>query len=82
MVNQNQFDAGLEKLRTDLSNEIAASVQTIKDTIIQQLLESNKALQEKVASLEKKVRQLDIDHQTSSQYNRQNNILISGNPLK
>ena len=55
-------------------------MQSIKDTIIHQLVESNKFLQEKVASLEKRVVQLEIDHQTSAQYNRQNNLLISGIP--
>ena len=80
MVNQIKFEEGIEKLRTDLTNEIHASIQSIKDTVIQKLLESNQMLQNKVTTLEKQVLQLQIDHETSNQYNRQNNILISGTP--
>ena len=80
MVNQNQLDSSLDKLCEETSNKIEDSIKSIKDTIIQQLVDANKNLQAKVFSLEKKVQQLEIDHQASNQYNRQTNILISGIP--
>ena len=54
MVNQNQLDSSLDKLRDEISNKIEDSIKSIKDTIIQQLVDANKNLQAKVFSLEKK----------------------------
>ena len=78
MVSQKEFDEGLEKLRTDLSKEITGSINSIKDTVIAQLLEANSKLQEKVENVEERV--LVLEHQASLQYSRQLNVVISGIP--
>ena len=78
MVNQQQFNDGLEKLRTDLTTLINDSLQSIKDTIISNLVTANKSLQQKVEALEEKVVGLETELQASLQYTRQNNLLISG----
>ena len=80
MVNQQQFDIGLDKLRTDLTLLINESIKSIQDTIITNLVNSNKMLQEKVEVLEDKVVSLEAELHANNQYTRQNNLLISGIP--
>ena len=63
MVNQKVFEEGLDKLRADLGKQIDDSIQSIKDTVIANLVEANKSLQLKVENLEGKLTQLEIDQQ-------------------
>ena len=80
MVTQTQLNDGLEKLRNDLTMLINESIQSVKDTIISNLTKANKDLFEKIQLLEEKVVSLESELQASNQYNRQNNLLISGIP--
>ena len=80
MVTQTQLNDGLEKLRTDLTMLINESIQSVKDTIISNLTQANKDLFDKIQLLEEKVVSLESELQASNQYNRQNNLLISGIP--
>ena len=80
MVTQAQFTEGLEKLRNDLTVLLNESIQSIKDTVISNLTKANKDLYSKIQVLEAKVVSLETDLQASMQYNRQNNLLISGIP--
>ena len=80
MVTQTQLNDGLEKLRNDLTTLINESIQSVKDTIIANLTKANKDLFDKIKLLEDKVVSLESELQASNQYNRQNNLLISGIP--
>ena len=80
MVNQTQFDNGLDKLRTDLTLLINSSIKSIQDTVISNLVQLNKKLQEKVDMLEDKVVSLEAELHANNQYTRQNNLLISDIP--
>ena len=57
---------------------INESLQSIKDTIISNLVTANKSLQNKVEVLEEKVARLEAGLQAGLQYTRQNNLVISG----
>ena len=82
MVSQQQFKDGLAKLRVDLTQEIMQSINSLKDTIIENLVQANKALQTSVNELEERVIKLESDLQASQQYSRQNNLVISGIPAE
>ena len=82
MVTQAQLNEGLEKLRTDLTTIINESILSVKDALILNLTEANKNMSAKIQALEDKVVNLETQLQANLQYNRQNNILISGIPAE
>ena len=65
-----------KELQISIDNSIAA----FRTTIIDNLVEANKNLQKRVDVLEGFVKQLVLDFQANLQYQRQNNIIISGIP--
>ena len=80
MVTKKDLEDGLAKLEAELKETFISSIETLKSQIIDNLVEANKLLQGRVKSLEEKVNKLEIDFQESLQYNRQNNLIISGIP--
>ena len=82
MVTQAQLNEGLEKLRSDLTTIINESILSVKDALILNLTEANKNMSAKIQALEDKVVNLETQLQANLQYNRQNNILISGIPAE
>ena len=82
MVSQQKFEDGLSKLRFDVTQDLMKSIDALKNTIIDNLVEANKVLQQKVQVLGDRVTKLESDLQATQQYSRQNNILISGIPAE
>ena len=80
MVNKAELDNSLQLLKNDLIQTINNSISDLREKIVDNLVQANKELQGKVKVLESKVSQLEIDLQSSLQYNRLNNIIISGIP--
>ena len=74
LVNENftRVDNSLTSIQKDLAE--------MRATIIENLLNENKKLQEKVKNLEKKMDQLEVASESTNQYGRRNNIEISGIP--
>ena len=88
MVTKQQLDESLGTLKNELATQLKAEIKTVVDesisalreNIIDKLLEENKSLKKKVASLEKNVRSLTVAVADSQQYSRLNNLVISGIP--
>ena len=83
-LTKEDLDASLLKLKIDLTNdlgkEILESIQAVKDTVIQNLLEENEKLRDRVSSLEDRMTALEQGHHETAQYHRQQNLLITGIP--
>ena len=73
MVTKQQLDESLNQMRKDLTETINESIKGLQEHIIDNLVKANKELQDKVDKLE-------MELQASLQYNRLNNIIISGIP--
>ena len=75
---------GLDKQRallaTELKGVVEKSISDLREHVIDKLIASNKELQSKVSDLEHEVHTLNTELQKSLQYNRLNNIVISGIP--
>ena len=75
---------GLDKQRallaTELKGVVEKSISDLREHVINKLIASNKELQSKVSDLEHEVYTLNTELQKSLQYNRLNNIVISGIP--
>lgn len=80
MVTKAQLEEALDVLRTDIKNDMDKSISELREHVINQLIEANKSLQKKVNVLEDRVKYLERDFRASEQYNRLNNIVISGIP--
>ena len=80
MLTQKDLDDSLSQLRTDLTEVIKASIDAVKDTVINNLVSSNKELQIHVKQLEERVTALETELNSNLQYNRLNNLVISGIP--
>ena len=80
VLTKKDLDAGFEGLKGELQTMIDSSIAGLRATIIENLVEANKALQHRVEMLEGVVEQLTLDFQANLQYQRQNNIIISGIP--
>ena len=80
MVTKQQLDDSLAALRKDLKLDIDESINILRKQIIDQLVDSNKLLQKKVGDLENKVQKLEREINSTQQYNRLNNLIISGIP--
>ena len=84
VLTMKDLEEGLDKHRTQLTNELRGivenSIAELREHVINQLVESNKRLQTEVSVLKQEVHNLNLELQKSLQYNRLNNILISGIP--
>ena len=80
VLTKKDLDAGLEGLKAEFQAIIQTNISELREAIIDNLVEANKALQLKVVQLEEVVERLTIEFQANLQYQRQNNIIISGIP--
>ena len=88
MVTKKELEDSLGTLKTELASQLKTeikaavdeSINALQENVINRLLQDNKLLKEKVASLERNVRSLTIAVADSLQYSRLNNIVISGIP--
>ena len=80
MLTQKDLDDSLTQLRTDLTEVIKTSIDAVKDTVINNLASANKELQHHVKKLEERVTELETELHSNLQYNRLNNLIISGIP--
>ena len=80
MLTQKDLDDSLTQLRTDLTEVIKTSIDAVKDTVINNLVSANKELQHHVKKLEERVTELETELHSNLQYNRLNNLIISGIP--
>ena len=78
------FDIKMEKL-TENHTKISTDLEELKNVIIQNLVESNKklqntikTLQNKVEKMEKREKEMSVQIEKQNQYGRRNNIEISG----
>ena len=82
VLSKKDLDAGLEGLKAEFKNINDKSISDLRASIIDNLVETNKALQRKVEKWKGIVEQLTLDFQANLQYQRQNNIIISGIPAE
>ena len=80
VLTKKDLDDALESIKLELQSCIQTSIESLKTQIIDNLVSSNKVMQSKIKVLENTVYQLEIDLQASLQYNRLNNLVISGIP--
>ena len=80
VLTKKDLDEGFKDLKGELQILIDNSIAGLRASIIDNLVEANKNLQQRVNKLEGVVEQLTLDFQANLQYQRQNNIIISGIP--
>ena len=80
MVTKKDLDDGLTKLRVELTESLNKSILELREHVINKLMEANDGLKAQVKVLETKVVNLEKELQSSLQYNRLNNVVISGIP--
>ena len=80
MVSKTDFDKGLAGLKSELKEFIDQSISQLREQVIDNLIQANLQLQGNVTLLENKVNNLQLELQASFQYNRLNNVVISGIP--
>ena len=74
------LEESLDVLRVQLKTVIDDSIRDLREQVINNLVAANHSLQGKVEKLEKQVHSLTLEVQSSLQYNRLNNLVISGIP--